>query len=293
MTESGYLPGIEQWAARLGAQPHHMRHWGLSREASVPGLRFTVTFTEHCGKEWPANASKVILHKAHTILTSNGMAAGDQQTIDDLLARHPTSKHLPSTFPKPEIPDQQQPFGLSAQHFMKALQSLKPLKARDQWGWRLREHLMPLLLHDKCGELFVALILVPIANGHLQFFDCQQSAGGKLFALSKAPKKGVWLIVVTDALRALVGKVLFSQEGYPQKLPDYFTQAHQQAFQMGVGMRSGATIMQHLIWLLLEAPVAPNCPVEDSSAVVGVDVKNGFQKLKRDCIFATICNQQG
>jgi hypothetical protein len=39
------------------------------------------------------------LHKARTILTSNGMAAGDQQTIDDLFARHPTSKHSPSTLP--------------------------------------------------------------------------------------------------------------------------------------------------------------------------------------------------
>jgi hypothetical protein len=62
---------------------------------------------------------------------------------------------------------------------------------------------------------------------------------------------------------------------------------------MGVGMPHGASIMLHLIWLLLEAPVAPNFPAQDRRAVVGVDVKNAFQELTRDCIFATICNQVG
>jgi hypothetical protein len=38
----------------------------------------------------------------------------------------------------------------------------------------------PLLKHEECGNLLVALIFVPIANGHFEFFNPALAAGGKL-----------------------------------------------------------------------------------------------------------------
>ncbi len=128
-----------------------------------------------------------------------------------------------------------------------------PQKARDQWGWRLREYFLPLLKDKECGDLLVALIFAPIANGHFEFFHQERAAGGKLFALSKAPKKGVRPIVVTDAVRALVGKTLYSEEDAQKSLTHYFTNTHPRVMQMAIGLKSGASIMQHLICTLLGA----------------------------------------
>ena len=133
----------------------------------------------------------------------------------------------------------------------------------------------------------MALIFVPIANGHFDF-DPARSAGGKLFALSKAPKKGVRPIVVTDAVRALVCKTLYSQEEVQKSLADYSTNIHPRVMQMGIGLKSGATIMQHLICTLLGAHpdcYATPCNDKDKIAAVTIDVKNAFNEVSRATLF--------
>lgn len=232
------------------------------------------------------------LKKARTLLTSNGMASGDtQEIIDDLHRRHPTSK-TPSAPPFCATADPDQSFSFTTEDFLSVLRASPPQKARDQWGWRLREHFLPLLSDATCGNLLVALILVPIANGHFAFPEPARTAGGKLFALSKAPKKGVRPIVVTDAVRALVGKVLYSRDGYRQQLNNYFTDTHPRVMQMGVGLHNGATIMQHLIWALLDAPAASSA-IEHRQAAVSVDARNAFNELSRSFICDTINNNRG
>ena len=276
-----------EWAslvAKASPRPRHPR--------SAPVQSFDMDLDEKV-----TMAQKCIqagsLRKARTLLTSNGMATGDtQEIIDDLLRRHPTSKTPFSSLPPLNPVDPDHSFSFDSTHFLKALLSSPPLKARDQWGWRLREHFLPLLRDQDCADLLVALILVLIANSHFEFFHPARVAGGKLFALSKAPKKGVRPIVVTDAVRALVAKALYSQEGYRESLTNYFTNSHPRVIQMGVGLHNGATIMQHLICSLLASP-ASRPGVEFMKSVVSVDARNAFNEVSRSVIFDTINNNRG
>jgi hypothetical protein len=274
------------WAALVARSSPRPARPTQSARPSLMDLDDKVTMAQKCIQAGS-------LRKARTVLTSNGMASGDpQEIIDDLHRRNPASKgcYSLSQYP-PTNPDQS--FSFSRMEFHDVLLSSPPQKARDQWGWRIREHFLPLLKDQECGDLLVALIFVPIANGHFSFFDPARAAGGKLFALSKAPKKGVRPIVVTDAVRAVVGKLLYSQDGYRDSLNDYFTNTHPRVMQMGVGLHNGASIMQHLICALLGAATPSSCGDELRRAVVTVDVKNAFNEVSRATIFDTICNRRG
>ena len=109
----------------------------------------------------------------------------------------------------------------------------------------------------------------------LNFLAC--IAGAKLFALSKAPKKGVCPIVVTDTVHALVGKALYTKYGHQQNLANYFTNSHPRVMQMGVCLHNGASIMQHLISVLLAAQPS-HSGVKYQRAVISVDAKNALMR---------------
>ena len=187
-----------------------------------------------------------------------------------------------------------EPIILTSDTIKKVLNASPAVKARDQWGWRLREYFLPLFNDTECADLLTSLIFNPIANGEFTFPFPERSAGGKLFAISKAPKKGVRPIVVADAVRTLVGKALYAQLGYKERLAAYFTESHPRVFQFAVGTHHGATTAHHTIQALLGAlPSVPDPHGSDPIALVSEDITNAFNELSREQISTTISNQRG
>ena len=62
--------------------------------------------------------------------------------------------------------------------------------------------------------------------------------------------------------------------------------------QMGVGLHNSATIMQHLIWALLDAPPTSSA-IEHRQAAVSVNSRKTFNELSRLYICYTINNDIG
>ena len=152
---------------------------------------------------------------------------------------------------------------------------------------------VPCVSRDLCSQssqsTFCLCIIVSTFSSHRFYcflinqdaFNPARAAGGKLFALSKAPKKGVRPIVVTDAVRALVGKTLHSDKDTQLSLTDYFTNIHPRVMQMAVGLKNGATIMQHLLCTLLGAHPEYNnasCEARNRVAVVTVDFQRSLAR---------------
>jgi hypothetical protein len=93
-----------------------------------------------------------------------------------------------------------------------------------------------------------------------------------------------------------VGKTLHSDKDTQLSLTDYFTNIHPRVMQMAVGLKNGATIMQHLLCTLLGAHPEYNnasCEARNRVAVVTVDVKNAFNEVSRAALFDTVCGRRG
>ena len=78
----------------------------------------------------------------------------------------------------------------------------------DQWGWRPREYIAPLLHDPVLGSLLNAVLIQPRVNGTLPHLHGESYRGGALIALTKAPKPGVRPINVGDTFRRLADKAM-------------------------------------------------------------------------------------
>lgn len=227
------------------------------------------------------------LGKARTLLTSAGFAhehAQMEEIVEDLQRRNPQAQSGEEWGSSQGRGD----CSLSREDFLKAALKAKAMKAPDQWGWREREYMLPLLFDEAVGSRLARLVLCPMAQGimHLPNDVLSRIAGGKLFALSKYPKKGVRPIVVGDAVRSLVARTLYyHDDSWQRDVQDYFTKTHPRVYQFGVGVRNGAVTLYHLLALKLGGmaydientdPHNLNC-----AGVISVDVHNAFNAISR------------
>jgi len=153
------------------------------------------------------------LGKARTVLTSEGLAQGNTDDIKmDLLRRHPQQKRSWEVCSELKAASlRESGVQLDRLLLLKTCMKAKPLKCADQYGWRVREYLGHLLRDVECGTLLASQLVQPLSTGTLRLSTgcLSRVAGGRLFALSKAPKRGVRPIVVSDAFRSLTAQALF------------------------------------------------------------------------------------
>lgn len=287
--ENGKWDALFKDIVRAGAKRRSARAKSTPNKDLVLSVDERVQAAEACVRQGAS------LRKARALLTSAGFAQGDvSEILADLRKRNPTAsiedaveESAASSIPRCDI-------SLSREHYLKVARKAKPLKACDQWGWREREHLLPLLYDGKCGDLFVDIVLNPLARGVLQCGDALHArmAGGKLFALSKAPKKGVRPIVVGDAIRSLVAKTLFADKSLAAEMRKYFTSKHPRVMQLAVGSPNGASTLFHVITCLVNGMSADisDARRDDThcKAVISLDIHNAFNEVSRKAVFNTI-----
>lgn len=78
----------------------------------------------------------------------------------------------------------------------------------DQWGWKTREHFLPLLHIPALGQPFVSEITQPFHARYVPPMYVEMHCGGCLLALSKDPKRGSRSIAIVDAWRWLLCRSL-------------------------------------------------------------------------------------
>lgn len=241
------------------------------------------------------------LGKARTVLTSEGLAQGNTDDIKmDLLRRHPQRKHSWDVCSESEAASlRESGVQLDRLLLLKTCMKAKPLKCADQYGWRVREYLGHLLRDVECGTLLASQLMQPLSTGTLRLSTgcLSRVAGGRLFALSKAPKRGVRPIVVSDAFRSLTAQALFQHSQVSKELQDYFLRSHPRVQQFGVGVPHGATTLVHVVSAIIggvEVDVAADGPLSIRDvAVVSLDVHNAFNEVSRRSVFEAVHNSRG
>ena len=121
-------------------------------------------------------AEKGNLGKAFGLLNSKGMATGSANDIAaKLAAKHPPppAQHghgFSEGLYRDVLEDESREMHSRAswctrEVYAKVAMSQKPGLAADQWGWRLKEHLGPLMQVVEIGDLLMESIIVPILDG--------------------------------------------------------------------------------------------------------------------------------
>ena len=87
--------------------------------------------------------------------------------------------------------------------------------------------------------------ILPITAEYLPLAYNEHLAGGRLVALSKAPKSGVRPINITDTWRWIAANGLL-REGMPS-YRKYFQEGHPRAFQFAAVTPDGATVMYQIV----------------------------------------------
>jgi hypothetical protein len=168
--------------------------------------------------------------------------------------------------------------------------------AADQWGWRIREHLGPLLRDPKVGEVLTEYILKPLLRGDLPDFERKTLIGGRLYAIPK--KSGsISPILVGDSDRRLVGAAMMKR--LKPSLYKYLLASHNRVAQVGVGVPDGGVRCYKAIQSLLPAYPYTRLPDDDIDltdphtlhCVLSLDAENAFNSMSRTAIFDAVCGQ--
>jgi hypothetical protein len=167
-------------------------------------------------------------------------------------------------------------------------------KAADQWGWRTREHLAPLLNNEAVGDCLVKYVFTPIALGTAPAKTDDHLIGGKLLGVPK-PDGSARPIIVGDQDRKVVTKALM--RFFSPALAEYFLHSHPRVSQFGIGVTDGAVKTLHTIRSLIPStPSDPNTPIppedwDDPIVVLSLDAKNAFNSISHramlDAIYGT------
>ena len=124
--------------------------------------------------------------------------------------------------------------------------------AADQWGWRIREHLGPLLKDPEVCEVLTEYILnlKPLLRGDLPDFERKPLIGRRLYAIPK--KSGsISPILVGDSDRRLVGAAMMKR--LKPSLYKYLLASHNRVAQVSVGVPGGGVRCYKAIQSLLPA----------------------------------------
>ena len=238
------------------------------------------------------HARKLHLSKAMGILTSAGLAKDSPDRVKEMLEElHPTE-------PIPAAASAQGPAGMTLNadrfHFITRywvdvqIRRSKSGTATDQFGWGGKEFWWPLRKDAELMSLLAEVVFRPLAAGYLPEAYREHLAGGRLVAPSKHPKPGVRPICMGDTWRRLVAKGL--HEGTKMQLDDFFQTKHGRALQFG-GSKHGASRMFHTIAAIAEknkclgVDASQRQVDSDPIAIVGLDVSNAFNSLRREVLF--------
>jgi ribonuclease HI len=228
------------------------------------------------------NASKGV-----RLLTSAGPAKGSVETIvEELKTKHPQPLAESEGLVLSDLSAQDllssreyidEKFDQSA--VMKAARSIPALGSADQWGWRGREHLLPLLKVHELGELLTEYVFKAIILGRLPARFRGYLAGASLIALDKAPKAGIRPIAIGDLFRRVASKAALRR--LAKGLGTYFQTSSENLLQFAVGVPGGAEKLSHILSLL---PVGEGID-DDPEGFLGIDVANAFNEMDRQIIF--------
>ena len=236
-------------------------------------------------------ARKLHLSKAMGILSSAGLAKETPDEVEQMLkALHP-SEPIPGAAldqgPVPTLEAKRFEF-INGPWVDLQIRRSKSGTATDQFGWGGREFWWPLRQDDEIMSLLAEFVFRPLAAGYLPEKFREHLAGGRLVAPSKAPKPGIRPICMGDTWRRLVAKGLHDCTKF--QLDSYFQKKHGRALQFG-GSKHGATRMFHTIAAIADE----NKRVDDGQqehlvdpdpvAILGLDVTNAFNCLKREALF--------
>ena len=155
--------------------------------------------------------------------------------------------------------------------------------------------------HAEASNLFQ--VAQAIAQAHVPAWVAPYFSGGRLLGLVK-PDDSIRPIVVGEALRRLVGKVLLKSKAEvaarhfaPGRFRDPATPAPARplAAQLGVGIRGGAEELVHAVSAALQHHSAPDPnpnpnpnPNPDPWVCASIDFRNFFNCISRPAIFRTL-----
>ena len=226
--------------------------------------------------------------KAMHTLRSAGTSKDDMADIRQALhALHPSERETSDGRQHPgTVPIQRASLDFINGAWVRAqLRKSKKGTAVDQWGWDMREMWEDFSKDDQLLEDIAQHWLRPVAAGYLPEKYRAHLAGGRLVALSKAPKPGIRPICISDAWRRLTAKGL-GKECY-NHVQEFFQHSHPRALQFGGNNKNGATNMFHLLaTIVAEAPVQPqqDTAEPDPIVLISLDLKNAFNALSRESL---------
>lgn len=236
------------------------------------------------------------LSKGVRILVGNGVSA-EPQAYDELLAKHPQDVPPASFAPDYVIPalspeeEEARDRLMSTANLAKVAGNFPAESHPDQWGWRAREYLSPLLHDPELGPLVRDILILPRCNNKLPALHGEYYRGGCLIPLSKLPKPGTRPINIGDAFRRLSDKALqpLPKSGLAHK----FEHTYPNVKQFASGITDGAEKFLVTTMLALNEHHAPETPHmsgrdEDPMVILKLDAKNAFNTIHRQFVLDMI-----
>jgi hypothetical protein len=224
------------------------------------------------------------LSKANTILTGDPPPSDDGPSTEaQLREKHPSQ---PAPTISARVDPDPEPIDITVTDLRFVLHQAAPGGAPDQWGWRIREHLDPLLAaDDEVARQLHRLVFAPLAAGLLPVHLRPTMGGGKLLALAKPGKPGVRPIAIGDAFRRIVGRAVL--RAIKPALCDWFTTGaspDQRVCQFAVGLPDGGPKIAKYVGSLLDQPAAP----DDPQVVLSMDIRNAFNELDHQAMLDSL-----
>lgn len=228
------------------------------------------------------------LSKGARILSEEGVSM-DPNAHAELLAKHPQQAQVASfpvgyvAPPISELKESEFEKLTSVANLARVAGSFPAESHPDQWGWRPREYIAPLLHDPGVGELIADILIRPRYEGLLpqRYAECYR--GGLLIALSKAPKPGVRPIAIGDAFRRIADKAL--QPFSKKDLAHMFEHEYPNAKQFSSGSADGAEKFIVNTLLALQEDPAPDAPSQtlesDPRGMLLLDQINAFNAFER------------
>jgi hypothetical protein len=241
------------------------------------------------------------LSKGARLLTGGGTSA-DPQAFSELQEKHPQDVSPALFAPDYSFPaissqkEEELEHLLSTANLARVAGTFSAESHPDQWGWRAREYISPLLHDPELGELIRVTMVMPRCNGTLPQLHGESYKGGCLIALSKAPKPGVRPINIGDAFRRLADKAL--QPFSKKDLAHMFEHEYTNVKQFASGIKDGAEKFIVTTLLALQEHPAPECFSDsahsshsldpDPVVICKIDAANAFNAIHRQFIIDMI-----
>ena len=221
---------------------------------------------------------------AMRVLRSPGLASmATEQLKSQLDGLHPPRRDTPDTWIPLQYESSSLPkFGDSdivydALWARTVLSSGQPGKARDQWGWDMKEMWRGFLSEPDTLDLIAKYWFLPILTGNIPKQYAHILSGARLVPLSKAPKPGIRPIAIGDVRRR------FPIKWATKKLTQVFLEEFQHKFPLTKQFCAAAPDGQHNLVTFLRQ-IETHCqtkPMEDPNCIVCFDVKNAFNCISR------------